>query len=86
MKLIRWKVTLHKLCKVLGHYQNIERNERFALMTAMFTLYVQGFAHKEEELSEVDVRALEDVLTVAVEVMNDVRQFDPSVLNPINFI
>lgn len=55
-------------------------------MTTIFTLYVHGFAHKEEELTEFDNRSLEDLLTIAIEIMNDVKQYDPSVLNPITFM
>jgi N-acetyltransferase B complex (NatB) non catalytic subunit len=44
IKVIRWKIVLHKLSKVLGAYQSLERNERMTLVNMMFQVYVHGHA------------------------------------------
>ncbi len=64
----------------------MDRQERLNLVNQIFNLYVQCYAQKEEELTAHDLRSFEDLLVIAVEVMNDVKVFDQSVLNPFNFI
>jgi len=36
-------------------------------------------------LTEVDKGNAEDILIIAVEMLNEVKEFDPTVMNPINF-
>ena len=77
---------MHKVSKLLGGYINLDRNERLPLVNQMFNLYIHGHAHKEEDLTDLDHRNLEDLLTIAVEILNETKWFDPSMLNPINFM
>jgi hypothetical protein len=37
-------------------------------------------------VNEADFKNFEDLIIIGVEILNDVKQFDPSVFNPINFM
>lgn len=52
----------------------------------MFQLYVHGHAQPEADLTELDIKNLEDLIVIAVELLNDMKLFDASVLNPINYL
>lgn len=52
----------------------------------MFVTFVQCYAQKEEDITDIDYKNFEDIIVVAIELMHDVKMFDQSVLNPINFV
>lgn len=57
-----------------------------SVVNSIFQTYVQCYAQKEDEITEHDLTSFEDLLVVALELINEVKIFDPSVFNPINFI
>lgn len=63
-----------------------DRNERFSIVNNLLILYVYGHAHNENELSDLDFRNLDDLIIIAVEILHHSKFFDPSVLNPINYM
>ena len=87
MKVIRWKIVLFKLSKIIGMYEAIsDRNERFSTVNNILILYVYGHAHNENDLSDLDLRNLDDLITICVEILHQAKLFDPSVLNPLNYM
>ena len=85
--MIRWKIVLFKLSKIVGMYETIsDRNERFSTVNNLLILYVYGHAHNENDLSDLDLKNLDDLLIIAVEILHQAKLFDPSVLNPINYM
>lgn len=49
-------------------------------------LYIHGHAHGEADLTDLDLKNLDDLLVIAVELLHDLKAFDQSVFNPINFM
>ncbi len=56
------------------------------LVNTIVQTYLQGHAYSEQEMTQIDFKNLEDLVTIAVELLNELRLFDLSVLNPINFM
>lgn len=44
IKLIKWRVVHFKLSKLIGAYQQLEKQERLALVNQIFVLYIHGHA------------------------------------------
>eukprot|EP00347_Sterkiella_histriomuscorum_P000542 403375452 len=86
IKLIRWKICLFKLSKILGMYSHLDKQEKLRLVNNIMQTYLHGFSQSEQEMNEVDYKNLEDLVIISVELLNDVKQYEPSVLNPINFM
>jgi len=47
---------------------------------------LQGQAYNTLELTDVDHNNLQDMVLIAVELLYEIKQYDWTVLNPINFI
>ena len=86
IKVVRWKAIQYKLNKLLGGYSGIGPQEKLNLANQMFVTFVQCYAQKEEDITDMDYKNFEDIIVVAIELIHDVKMFDQSVLNPINFI
>ena len=85
--MIRWKIVLFKLSKLIGSYETIsDKNERFSIVNSLLILFVYGHAHNENELTDLDLKNLDDMLIIGVEILHQAKLFDPSVLNPINYM
>jgi hypothetical protein len=52
----------------------------------IFVLYIHGQAQNETDLTELDLKNLDDLLVIAVELLHDLKAFDQSVFNPILFM
>lgn len=87
IKVLRWKLILHKFSKLIGMYDAIsDKNERFALINNLFILFVFGHAYQEGEMTDLDLRNLDDLIVIGVEILHETKLFDQTVLNPVNFI
>ena len=88
VKLVRWKICLHKLCKVVGVYVALDKQDKVRLVNSIVQTYLNGLAllADSDSFTEIDAHNLEDLVIIAVELLNEVKQFDPSVLNPVNFL
>lgn len=60
--------------------------DKLRTVNSIFQTYLHGYSHSESELTDIDLKNFEDLIIIAVEVLNDVKQYEPSVLNPINFM
>lgn len=85
-KYIRWKLCYFKLCKILGIYSVLEKGEKKKVVNYIIQTYLQGHSLKEEELTDNDLNNLDDSIIIAVELLNEIKLYDLSVLNPINFM
>jgi hypothetical protein len=80
-------MVLFKLSKLIGLYETIsDRNERFSIVNSLLIIYVYGHGHNENDLSDLDFKNLDDMIIIAVEILHQAKLFDPSVLNPINYM
>ena len=71
---------------MIGAYNYIEKPERLGLVNHLFVLYVHGHAQNEADLQELDYKNLDDILIIAVELLQDINVYDQSVFNPFSFM
>ena len=48
--------------------------------------YLHGFAQNDNELIKNDYKNLEEIVIIATELLYSIKQYDWTVLNPINFM
>lgn len=85
LMLIRWRVAYFKLNKILGTFKNLEKMEKMKLINTIMQTYLWGQA-QDSLLTDVDKLILDDIIIIAAELLYEIKQFEWSMLNPINFI
>jgi len=83
--LIRWRIVYFKLNKLLGTYTSLEKTEKLGLVNTIMQTYLWA-EHKHQELTDVDKHNLDDIIIVAAELLYEIKVYEWSVLNPINFM
>ena len=85
MNLIRWRIVHFKLNKLLGSFAHLVNPEKLKLVNTIVQTYL--WAHgNSEALTDVDRLNLDDTIVVAAELLYEVKIYEWSVLNPINFM
>lgn len=85
INLIRWRLVFFKLNKLLGAFTLLEKEEKLKLVNTIMQTYLWA-QNKGDQLSDVDHHCLGDLIIVAVEILMEIKLYDGSVLNPINFM
>lgn len=84
-KLIRWRIVHFKINKLLGSFTNLENAEKFKLVNSIMQTYL--WAHDSgESISDNDRNNLDDLIIIASELLYDIKIYEWSVLNPVNFM
>jgi hypothetical protein len=74
-----------KLNKLLGSFKNLENAEKFKLVNSIMQTYL--WAHgSTEALTDNDRNNLDDLIVLASELLYDIKIYEWSVLNPVNFM
>jgi hypothetical protein len=85
INLIRWRIVHFKLNKVLGAFDHLENQAKLELVNTIMQTYL--FARGMFKSLEFNDRVnLDDIIIVAAELLYEVKIWDWSVLNPVNFM
>lgn len=85
MKLIRWRMVHFKLNKLLGTFLNLENSDKFKLVNSIMQTYLWAQGNKDN-LTNIDKNNLDDIIVVAAELLYEIKIYEWSVLNPVNFM
>jgi len=85
LKLIRWRFVHFKLNKLLGSFQLLENSDKFKLVNSIMQTYLWAQGNKDN-LTDVDKNNLDDIVVVAAELLYEIKIYEWSVLNPVNFM
>lgn len=85
IKLIRRRVVFFKLNKVLGTFSALEKKEKLKLINTIMQTYLWGQG-KGDQLTDMDKINLDGLVICAAELLQEIKVYEASVLNPINFM
>lgn len=86
MQLIRWRLLYFKINKLLGAFDNLEKDEKLKLVNTIVQSFLWAQAKPSDEINQTDKGNLDDVMLIAVEILHQIKIYEQSVLNPINFM
>mmetsp|Transcript_5018 Transcript_5018/g.7531 ORF Transcript_5018/g.7531 Transcript_5018/m.7531 type:complete len:235 (+) Transcript_5018:1087-1791(+) len=85
LKLIRMRMVHFKLNKILGSFAHLDQGEKLKLVNTIIQTYLWANGYRQM-LNDSDRMNLDDVVVVAVELLHEIKIYERSVLNPINFM
>ena len=72
---------------MLGAFTGFDKEKRLKIVNTIMQTYLWAMAPiKAKDLTKVDKDNLDDVIIVAIELLHEIKEYDASVLNPINFM
>ena len=85
LMLLRWRTVYFKLNKLMGTYTHLEKKDKLSLVNTIMQTYLWA-QNKQADLTDVDKENLDDLIIVAAELLYEIKVYEWSVLNPVNFI
>jgi hypothetical protein len=71
--------------RLLGAFTNLEKSEKLKLVNTIMQTYLWS-QNQGDELTDIDRVNLDDIIIVAIEILQEIKIYEQSVLSPINFI
>lgn len=85
LNFIRLRFVHFKFNKIVGAFENIEVKDKLELVNSIMQTYLWSNG-KMLELNDVDKKSMDDIAIIAAEIMNGIKIYEWSILNPINYI